>query len=316
MKAVLQYRASPGFRQRLQDVAPEWLKIVVVDEFDTETFAREMLDTDVLCHVAKRVTREIIEHATKLRLIQKLGTGVNTIDLDAARSLGVAVANMPGTNSQSLAEMTLALMFAVLRQIRVLDQSTREGRGWTTLEPAVFDRVGEISGRTIGLLGSGEIPRRLAPVLSALKARVLYTSRPRSETIAADWREFPQLLAESDVLSLHIPLTAETERMMNEKNFAQMKHGSVLVNTARGGLVDETALIAALKSGRLGGAGLDVHSIEPAPDTNPLFQFHNVVVTPHIAWLTPETLDRSLNAAIENCRRLRQGETLCHQVVP
>ncbi len=315
MKAVLQYRASPGFRQRLQDAAPEWLRIVVVDEFDTETFAKEMLDTDVLFHVAKRVTREVIEHAPKLRLIQKLGTGVNTIDLEAARSLGVAVANMPGTNSQAVAEMTLALMFAVLRQIRVLDQSTREGRGWT-LEPAVFDRGGEISGRTIGLLGSGEIPRRLAPALNALGARVLYTSRSRNETIAAEWREFPQLLAESDILSLHIPLTAETERMMNEKSFSQMKPGSILVNTARGGLVDETALIAALKSGHVGGAGLDVHSIEPAPDTNPLFQFQSVVVTPHIAWLTPETLDRSLNAAIENCRRLRQGETLCHQVVP
>ena len=131
----------------------------------------------------------------------------------------------------------------------------------------------------------------------------------------AEWRELPALLAEADIVSLHLPLTPKTERLIDAPAIASMKDGAVLVNTARGGLVDEKSLVSALRAGHLRAAGLDVLTVEPAPSDNPLCALPNVVLMPHIAWLTPETLDRSLGIAFENCRRLRDGENLMHRVV-
>lgn len=315
MKTVLHYRAGPGFVAQIEESAPDGIDIVIVDESDRQRFADEMRDADVLLHVLEPVTAEAIEAAPRLKLIQKIGVGVNTIDLDAARDHRVAVANMPGTNSQAVAEMTLALMFAALRRIPLLDDAMREGRGWG-LDPGIFDTAGEISGRTIGLVGYGEIPRRLAPVLAALGANVVYAVRRERPAAIGQRLDLDALLTESDIVSLHVPLTPETAGMIDADAIGRMKPGAVLINTARGGLVDEIALRDALASGRIAAAGLDTVSEEPAPATNILFGLDNVVVTPHIAWLTPETLRRSLGIAFENCRRVAAGETLLHQVVP
>ena len=261
MKAVLHFRASPGFRRQLAALAPDGLDIVVVDEADEERFGAEMQDAEVLLHVLKPVTAEIIAAAPKLRLIQKIGVGVNTIDLDAARAHGVAVANMPGTNSQAVAEMTLALMLAVLRRIPLLDRVMRAGNGWS-LPAETFDSTGEIAGRTVGLVGYGEVPRRLAPVLSALGARIVYTSRSPKPEAVGERRDLNDLLAKADIVSLHLPLTDETVGMIDAAAIARMKPGAVLINTARGGLVDEAALLAALKSGHVAATGLDCTSRE------------------------------------------------------
>lgn len=315
MKAVLQYRASAGFRRQLEQLAPAWLSIVVVEEPDKERFAAEMRDAEVLLHVLEPTTAAVIEAAPKLRLIQKIGVGVNTIDLEAARSRGVFVANMPGTNSQAVAEAALALMLAALRRVTWLDARTRAARGWS-LEPEAFDAIGEVHGRTIGLVGYGEVPRRLAPVLAALGARVLCHSRTRREDPVARWCELGELLEQSDIVSLHVPLTPDTQGLIGRDAIARMKPGAVLVNTARGGLVEEAALIEALRSGRLSAAGLDVFAAEPVAADNPLLALPNVALMPHVAWLTPETLKRSLGIAIENCARVRDGRPLLHQVVP
>lgn len=312
MKAVLQYRASTGFRQRLVALAPEWLRIAVVDDADKAAFGEEMKDAEVLLHVLEPVTADVIAAAPELKLIQKIGVGVNTIDLDAARRRGIVVANMPGTNSQAVAEHTLTLMLAALRQVTVFDRAMRDGRGWS-MPVDTFDHVGEIAGSTVGLVGFGAVPQRLTPVLQALGAQVLYHSRTQKYDTVAAWRSLDRLLAESDIISLHVPLTAETQQFINEAAIARMKPGAILVNTARGGLVDETALAAALRAGRIAGAALDVLAIEPATN-HPLFDFGNVVLTPHIAWLTPETLERSLGVAFENCNRLHRRETILNQV--
>ncbi|MPZ42257.1 MAG: hydroxyacid dehydrogenase [Betaproteobacteria bacterium] len=313
MKAVLHFRASPAFRQQLLAAAPDWLEVAIVDEADEAAFRREMLDAEVLLHVLTPVSAAMIAAAPRLRLIQKIGVGVNTIDLDAARARGIAVANMPGTNSQAVAEMTLALMLAALRRIPLLDRATRECRGWT-LPPENLDPVGEIAGRTVGLIGYGEVPRRLAPVLQALGASVLYTARSRKAEAGGEFLALPQLLAAADIVSLHVPLTPETERMIDAAALARMKPGAVLVNTARGGLVDEAALVQALQSGRLRAAGVDVLAVEPAGAGLALARLDNVVMTPHVAWLTAETLARSLDVAIENCRRLRDAHPLLNEV--
>ncbi len=313
MKAVLQYRASPGFASRIAAAAPEWLRVVIVEEADKARFAEEMQDTDVLLHALEPVTAAVIANAPQLKLIQKIGVGVNTIDLKAAAARGVKVANMPGTNSQAVAEMTLALLFAVLRRIVFLDAQTRQGQGWT-LPLDALDRVGEIAGRTVGLVGFGEIPQRLVPVFHALGANVIYTARSRRESTQARWCSLKELLAASDIVSLHVPLTEQTRHLLNAETFALLKPGSILVNTARGGLVDELALAQALRDGRLAGAGLDVMASEPLPAQDQLASLPNVVLAPHVAWLTPETLDRSLVVAMENCARLRTGQPLLNEV--
>jgi phosphoglycerate dehydrogenase-like enzyme len=221
---------------------------------------------------------------------------------------------MPGTNSRAVAEATLMLMLTTLRRARSLDAATRAGDGWR-MDPALFDQIGEVGGRTVGLVGYGAVPAMLAPVLHALGARVLYTAtKPKADAVA-EWRELPELLAESDIVSLHVPLAAETERLIDGAALLSMKPGALLINTARGGLVDQNALIEALRSGRLLGAGLDVYDQEPVPADCPLLEMDNVVLQPHVAWLTPETLGRSLAVAMENCRRLRDGEELLHRVL-
>ncbi len=314
MKAVLQYRASPGFRAQIEQEAPGWLEVVVVEETDRPRFGGEMRDARVLLHVLEPVTAAVIAAAPRLGLVQKLGVGVNTIDLEAARARGIAICNMPGTNTPAVAELALLLVLGALRRVAYFDRATRRGLGWQAELPH-FDGVGELAGRSVGLLGYGAVARHLAPALAALGARVLYTARTPKADAQAAWRTLPQLLAEADVVSLHLPLTPETEQLMNAERFASMKPGSVLVNTARGGLVDEAALLEALRSGHLRAAGLDVFAEEPVKPDHPLLALDNVVVTPHLAWLTPETLARSLAVAFDNCRRLRDGEPLRHRVV-
>ncbi len=314
MKVIFHYATSPGLAARLAAAAPAWLEAEACDEADDERLFRLLPDADVLWHVLKPATAEVIDAAPKLRLIQKIGVGVDTIDLDRAQAREIAVCNMPGTNSQAVAEATLMLMLAALRRAVPFDAATRAGRGWA-LDVADFDKVGEIAGKTVGLIGYGAVARRLEPALSALGARVVYVAtRPKADA-SAEWRELPDLLAESDIISLHVPETSETEGMLDAAALARMKPGAVLINGARGGLVDEAALVAALTDGRLAAAGLDVYAQEPVAGDNPLLGLDNVVLSPHIAWLTPETLDRSLDIAVENTRRIRDGEELLHRVV-
>src|SRR6516225_5666104 len=153
MKAVLQYRASPGLRQRIAALS---FPTVIVDETDKDAFRREMCDAEILLHVLEPVTAAVIDAAPRLRLIQKIGIGVNTIDLDAARRRGIAVCNMPGTNTQAVVEMTLLLVLATLRRLARLDRLTRAGKGWK-FEPELPDDLGELSGRTVGLVGFGAV---------------------------------------------------------------------------------------------------------------------------------------------------------------
>ncbi len=315
MKAVLHYRASDGFRAALAEAAgAAQVEAVVVDETDDAGFAREMADAEVLLHVLKPVTADMIAQAPRLRLIQKLGVGVNTIDLDAARAAGVAVANMPGVNSQAVAEMALALMLSVLRRLSYLDPLTRQGQGWSP-DPALIDGAGEVAGRTVGFIGYGGSASRLGLALEALGARVIYTARSPKPDLPGRFVSLQALLAEADIVSLHVPLTSETEGLIDARALAAMRPGAILINTARGGLVDEPALVDALRSGRLRGAGLDVFGQEPLDPANPLLALPNVTVAPHMAWLTPETLDRSLVVAMDNCRRLMSDQPLLNQVV-
>ncbi len=314
MKVVFHHDAGPGLGRKLTELSADGLHVEACSAADDARFSALMAEAEVLWHVLRPVSAEDMAGAPGLRLIQKIGVGVNTIDLDAARAAGIAVCNMPGTNSRAVAEMTLALMLAATRRLIAFGAATRRGTGWQ-LDPARQDDLGEIAGRTVGLVGYGAVPRLLVPMLAAMRATVLYTAtRPKQDAVA-EWRDLPALLAESDILSLHLPQTTETEGMLDRAALARMKPGAILINTARGGLVDEAALVEALRSGRLRAAGLDVFAREPVDPANPLLALDNVVVAPHVAWLTTDNFDRSLAVAVENCRRLTKGEPLLHRVV-
>lgn len=302
MKAVLHYRASAGFRAMLADrAAAAGVEAAVVDETDDAGFAREIADAEVLLHVLKPVTAAMIATAPRLRLVQKLGVGVNTIDLEAAKAAGVAVANMPGTNSQAVAEMTLALMLSVLRRLSYLDPLTRRGEGWSP-DTDLIDGVGEIAGRTVGFVGYGSAPSRLGAALEALGAKVIYTARSPKPGLPGRFVALDELLRSADIVSLHVPLTPETEGLIGRAALAAMKPGAILVNTARGGLVDEAALIQALDEGLIAGAGFDVLTTEPPRNGHPLLDVRrpNFILTPHVAWASDGAMQFLADQLIDN----------------
>jgi phosphoglycerate dehydrogenase-like enzyme len=244
MKIIFHFDGSPALADRARK-----LGVHLCPESDEAAFEKLLPEMEVLWHVLKPVTAQVIERAPKLKLIQKIGSGVNTIDVEAAKRSGIAVCNLPGTNSRAVAEMALALMLVCLRRLPDLQKSVRQGAWQDAWE--LQDHFGELGGRTVGLLGYGEVPKILAPILVALGAKVLYWSRSKSNA------DFAAVLAQSDIVSLHLPLTPQTEALIDPR---RMKRGAILVNTARGGLVDEAALLDALKSGHLAAAGLDVVS--------------------------------------------------------
>jgi phosphoglycerate dehydrogenase-like enzyme len=299
MKIVFHFDGSAALRDKVAAMGVE-----LCPESDEAAFARLLPEVEVLWHVLKPVTAGIIARAPRLRLVQKIGAGVNTIDVEACRTRGIAVCNLPGTNSRAVAEMALLLVLACLRRLRELDAGVRRPGGWIEAW-SLQDRFGELGGRTVGLVGFGQVPRILKPILEAMGARVLYWSRSASSA------DLETVVSESDVVSLHLPLTPETEKIVDP---FRMKKGAILVNTARGGLVDEEKLLSALKSGHLSAAGLDVFAMEPVAPDHPLLALPNVVASPHLAWLTPETIERSLGAAMENAKRLEAGLPLLNRV--
>lgn len=290
-------------------VEPEadWLDIRWCHEDDDETLHRELAWADVVWHVLRPLSGADLRRGIRLRLVHKLGTGVNTIDVDAATASGIAVANMPGANAPSAAEGTVLLMLAAMRRLVELDSATRAGEGWPT-DPTLGETVRDIGECTVGLVGYGNIARRVERIVTAMGADVLHTSTADDGT--PSWRPLAELLAASDIVSLHLPLTSASEQLIDRSALTLMKFGAVLVNTSRGGVVDETALVDALRCGRLAAAGLDVFAVEPVVATNPLLALDNVVVTPHVVWYTQDTMRRYLDHAVDNCRRLRDGRDL------
>ena len=310
MLAVLDTAAGPRLREVLDRHAHDSLQIVDCDRADAARFTGLLADADAVLHVLHPFGAADFEAAPRLRLVQKLGVGVNTIDLSTARLRGVAVSNLPGVNAPAVVEAALLGMLAALRQLPVYDSATRAGQGWT-LPPSLGEGSAEIRGKTVGLIGFGDIASSLAAVLVALGASVIHHSR-RSDR--PGWRTLDSLLATSDIVSLHVPFDDSTDGLLSAERLASMKPGSVLVNTARGGLVDRDGLIRALTNGPLRAAALDTFAIEPVDPADPLLALANVVLTPHVAWLTLETLERCIERAAANLARLADGDEVLHRV--
>jgi glycerate dehydrogenase len=271
-------------------------------------------DADVVLTNKTPLPRDVINALPGLRCIGVLATGYNVVDVVAARERGIPVCNVPEYGTPNVAQATFALLLELTNRVGRHAELVRAG-GWTACPDFCFwegDLV-ELSGLTLGVVGLGRIGRAVATIGRAFGMHVLAWRR----TAGADPQCVPldRLLRESDVVSLHCPLTAETERLVNATTLAMMKPTAFLLNTARGGLVDEAALAAALNDARLAGAGLDVLSVEPPPASNPLLTARNCIITPHVAWATREARRRLIAATAENVRCFAAG-TPRHVVNP
>lgn len=251
----------------------------------------------------------VLEHAAKCRLIQQPSVGYQHIDVEAARRLGVPVANTAGANVAAVAEHTIMVALALLKNLVRYHEEMRAGH-WA--QPLAIDSA-ELLGKSFAIVGMGRIGKEVAKRARAFEVELLYYSKHRlsAEEEAArglSFREPEALLAAADVLTLHLPLTAETRDFLNRESLAKMKPTAVLVNAARGEIVDEDALAAALAAGRLGGAAVDVFATEPVMSHNPLLAAPRVLLSPHAAGVTNESRMRILEHVVANLCRVMRGE--------
>ncbi|HSH45784.1 MAG TPA: phosphoglycerate dehydrogenase [Longimicrobiales bacterium] len=269
-----------------------------------DELARALADADgVLLRSSTTITRESLEGNTRLKAIGRAGVGVDNIDVDAATERGIAVFNAPSGNTISAAELTMALLLAAVRKLPGADRSMRRGE-W---DRKAFKGV-ELYGKTLGLVGAGRIGGEVARRAKAFGMRLIaydpFLQEDRATRLGIVTKELDDLLREADVISLHVPLTETTANLLNADRLALMKPGAVLVNAARGGVVDEDALAEAVREGRLGGAALDVFADEPLPADHPLRSLENVVLTPHLGAATREAQH---NVAVEAAEAVRDA---------
>jgi len=254
----------------------------------------------------------MIEQAKRLKFIQKWGIGVDKIDLTAARRAGVPVAITAGANAGPVAELAIALMLAVYRRIPYADRKIREG---VWLKSEMRSSCYQLDGKTIGLLGFGAIARMVAHRLRGFDADIVYHDLNRADRVTeralqARYVLFDELLERSDILSIHTPLTSETRNLIGREGIAKMKDGAVIINTARGGIVDESALCEALEIGKLGGAGLDSFESEQLSLESPLLKLDQVVLTPHAGGGVFDNVANVAEHALGNIAKFLRGEAL------
>jgi phosphoglycerate dehydrogenase-like enzyme len=308
---------NPG----LASVTPEgWEHAVIAAEPDGGYSAEDLeriSDADFLVVGLEPVPEAIFEAADDLRLVQRLGVGYDAIDLDAAARRGVPVCNMPDFNAGTVAEHTIALILALKR--RLFESTMLMKAGHWPLGAVVAGGIYDLQGKTVGIVGLGKIGLEVARRLQPFDVRLLYNDTrrlpPKEESsIGAEHVPLNRLLVESDIVTLHAPLTPENRGLLSRDKLELMKSGGLLINTARGALVDEEALAAFLREGRIAGAAVDVFAHEPPDPNHPLRGCRNIVLTPHTAGQTREAMDRMVKMMLENVQRVSRGEEPMHRV--
>ncbi len=290
----------------------EWIARPTLDDLE-----RHGADAEIVAKAFNPLPEGALDRLPNLRFIQLIGVGYDSLDIEACRARGIRAACNPGVNAIGMAEHTIMLMLAWLKQMIPGDMATRAN---TFSNGATLVRgIGDLDGATVGLIGFGPIARAVATRVQAFCSDVLYTTRtrlPRDEEarLGVEWAEFDDLLGRSNIVSMHLALTPETRRTMDARAFGLMKPGALFVNTARGGLVDEEALRAAIVSGHLGGAALDV--IEHEQDGgNPFTDLERVIMTPHIGGGSRGSFGAMADRSIANIRRYLAGDPI-HDPVP
>jgi len=252
------------------------------------------------------ITKEILESLPNLKMIAIWATTCHYVDLAYAKKRGIVVTHVPGYGTEAVAEHAFVLLLATIRKLPFAYSLDRQGMfDWRPLKGA------ELAGKTIGIIGTGAIGFRVAEIAKGFRMRILgydiVQNGERAQQIGMKYVDFQTLLKESDVISLHVTLTANSEHLIGKKEFEMMKNGAVLINTSQGKVADEKALVEALISGKLSCAGLDVFSQEPPAPDNPLFKLDNVVLTPHVGFHTSEAVERCSDICVDNVVKFVEG---------
>ena len=247
---------------------------------------------------------QVLRRLPRLKMITTCSVGTDMIDLKTASEMGIVVSNQPGRTAPSVAEHAFGLMFAIAKRAAFQTSEMKAGR-WTRMDNYM------LQGKTLGIIGTGNIGGELARLANAIGMKViawtLHPSKERAERLGVRYLEVPDLLRQSDVVSLHVNLTEETRHLIGKGEIASMKEGALLVNCGRGALVDNSALVEALNSGHIGGAGIDVYDVEPLPADDPILSCEQVVLTPHLADQTPEGFEALNEGAIDNVLAFIEG---------
>ncbi len=308
--------AEPLLKALISSVYSGEVEVEVVNEYDKERILEAVRDADIVIgdYTFKiPITEEMMRTMEKVRLIQQPSTGYNHIDVEVAKKLGIPVANVGGVNALSVAEHTIMFALALLKRMIYAHNSVMAGK-WEQDEMANLG-VYELYGKTWGILGMGAQGREVTKRLQGWDVKVIYYDIRRAEDVeeryGAEYRDFETLLREADILSIHLPLTDETRGMIGEKELKAMKNSAVLINVARGEIVDEEALVRAIKERWIAGAALDVFAREP-PEGSELLKLKdaNVIFTPHIAGATNEARLRIIREAMENIGRALRGDEI------
>jgi D-3-phosphoglycerate dehydrogenase len=272
-----------------------------------EEFISRVKDADIVICGRYGFSKNEFNACRNLKMVSLFQTGYDNIDLEAATEKGVIVSNVPEYAFDSVAEMVFALALNLLRKVHIADSRLREGNfDWR-------EYVGnQLMGKTMGVIGTGSIGTRVVQIAHGFNMNVLavtgHPSEEKARKLGVKFVDLDTLLKESDIVTLHVPLTPSTENMIGSKEFSKVKRGAILINTARGKIVDERALIKALKEGQIRGAGLDVFEKEPLPEDDPLTKLENVVLTPHIAFLTQESLEECVRVCSDNIEKFVDGK--------
>lgn len=266
---------------------------------------------DILITNKVRLPAAVLEQLPALRLVAVAATGVDHVDLAAAAQRGVGVANVAGYAIHTVPEHVFGLLLTLRRNLMRYRDAARDGRWSRSPAFCLHDwPIDDLAGSTLGIIGAGQNGQGVARLAEAFGMRVLLAERRHENTVRPGRVAFEQVLSEADVVSLHVPLTAETRHLIGANELARMKSGAILVNTARGGVVDETALLAALQAGRIAGAALDVLAAEPPPADHPLLtaDLPNLIVTPHVAWASRQAQQRLAEEVVANIAAFLRGE--------
>ncbi len=269
-------------------------------------------DASILLTNKTPLPAEVIAALPSLKYIGVLATGVNVVDLSAAGAAGVTVTNIPGYSGSAVAQHVFALLLELTNRVAAHDRAVHDG-GWSGCADFCFTLgpITELAGKTLGIVGAGDIGRRVAKIGDAMGMDILVSSRTeRDMGVPARWVDLNGMFEQADVVTLHCPLTDETQHMVNTRRLSLMKRSAYLVNTARGPLIDEPALASALNEGRIAGAALDVLSIEPPAADNRLLTAQRCIITPHNAWAAREARHRLMGIAGENVRAFLTGEAV------
>ncbi len=257
---------------------------------------------------------EILSQLPFLKYIGVLATGYNIVNTEVARQRGVAVTNVPGYGTESVVQLTFALLLELCLHVQHHSDAVKSGRWSSSADFSFRDYpLIELSGKTMGIIGFGNIGQKVADVATAFGMNIMATSRTQSDQSQRSnfmWASISELLQNSDVITIHCPLVPETHGLINKKSLQQMKNSVFILNTSRGPIIVEEDLANALNNGGIAGAGLDVLSVEPPHQNNPLFKAKNCIITPHIAWATREARSRLLGTAINNLSEFIAGNPI------